>query len=145
MRWPSLLLLYSFFYSLLPPGSCWVRIVCFSSVNKTDMGNEFPHFLLPSFYFRNVGAFGKVIRVELVPLSAGISCTSFSKVSSKSPRLISYHPKLNTSRKHFNWYNLIKVFTSLPLAALYFFQSTLYFLACIIKLLPAEKCCTFNF
>lgn len=56
------------------------ELECFSSVNKTDMGNEFPHFLLASFYFSNVGAFGKVITVELVLLSAGTFCTSFSKV-----------------------------------------------------------------
>lgn len=63
--------------------------MCFSSVNKTDMGNEFPHFLLASFYFSDVGAFGKVIRAELVPPSAGIFRSSFFFV--KSPRSLLRH------------------------------------------------------
>lgn len=67
--------------------------MCVSSVNKTDMGNEFPHFLLASFYFSNVGAFGKVIRVELVPLSAGIFCTCFSNISMQADQFYTVQSK----------------------------------------------------
>lgn len=49
-----------FLRSLLAPVGCWVGAVCFSSVNKTDMGNELPHFSLANSFFNKEGAFSKV-------------------------------------------------------------------------------------